>query len=71
MSNKLNGFAFLALALLFDNVSAAQGKGDIAINGEEFEIKGYNAKTVTITSNFINRVPQLVLVHLAFSVIQF
>ena len=34
----------VALALLFDNVSAAQGKGDIAINGEEFEIKGYNAK---------------------------
>ena len=38
------GMGELALALLFDNVSAAQGKGDIAINGEEFEIKGYNAK---------------------------
>jgi len=38
------GMGELALALLFGNVSAAQGKGDIAINGEEFEIKGYNAK---------------------------
>jgi len=38
------GMGELALALLFDNISAAQGKGDIALNGEEFEIKGYNAK---------------------------
>ena len=38
------GMGELALALLFDNVSAAQSKGDIAIDNEEFEIKGYNAK---------------------------
>ena len=38
------GMGELALALLFDNVSAAVGKGDIALNGEEFEIKGFNAK---------------------------
>ena len=46
------GMGELALALLFDNVSAAQGKGDIAINGEEFEIKGYNAKLERDPANF-------------------
>ena len=38
------GMGELALALLFGNVSAAQGKGDISLNGEQFEIKGFNAK---------------------------
>jgi hypothetical protein len=38
------GMGELALTLLFDNVTNAVSKGDLAINGEEFEVKGQGAK---------------------------
>jgi len=38
------GMGELALAMLFNNVGAAQSKGDLTLDDEEFEIKGYNAK---------------------------
>jgi len=37
------GMGELALSLLFKNVRAAIGKGDLALDGEEFEIKGEGA----------------------------
>lgn len=38
------GMGELALILLFDNVTNASGKGDLAIDGKEFEVKGQGAK---------------------------
>jgi hypothetical protein len=38
------GMGELALAMLFNNIGAAQSKGDLTLDNEEFEIKGYNAK---------------------------
>ena len=38
------GMGELALILLFDNVTNATGKGDLAIDGKEFEVKGQGAK---------------------------
>jgi hypothetical protein len=38
------GMGELALAMLFKNIGAAQNKGDLTLDNEEFEIKGYNAK---------------------------
>jgi hypothetical protein len=38
------GMGELALILLFDNVTNAVGKGDLAIDGQEFEVKGQGAK---------------------------
>jgi hypothetical protein len=38
------GMGELALILLFDNVTNASGKGDLAIDNEEFEVKGQGAK---------------------------
>ena len=37
------GMGELALSLLFKNVGAAVGKGDLALDGKEFEIKGEGA----------------------------
>ena len=37
------GMGEVGLALLFKNIEAAKGKGDLSLNGEEFEIKGHNA----------------------------
>ena len=37
------GMGELALSLLFKNVGAAVGKGDLSLNNEEFEIKGEGA----------------------------
>ena len=48
----------LALSLLFKNVGAAIGKGDLALDGKEFEIKGEGATlgarpdTVDVSSVF-------------------
>ena len=33
----------LGMALVFKNVTDSSGKGDLALNGEEFEIKGDGA----------------------------
>jgi len=38
------GMGELALILLFDNVTNAVSKGDLAIDGQEFEVKGQGAK---------------------------
>ena len=38
------GMGELALVLLFDNVTNASSKGDLAINEKEFEVKGQGAK---------------------------
>lgn len=38
------GMGELALILLFDNITNAVGKGDLAIDGQEFEVKGQGAK---------------------------
>ena len=38
------GMGELALVLLFDNVTNAASKGDLAIDGQEFEVKGQGAK---------------------------
>ena len=38
------GMGELALVLLFDNVTNAASKGDLAIDGQEFEVKGHGAK---------------------------
>ena len=38
------GMGELALILLFDNITNASGKGDLAIDGKEFEVKGQGAK---------------------------
>jgi hypothetical protein len=37
------GMGEVALAMFFKNVSASAGKGDLTLNGDEFEIKGFNA----------------------------
>lgn len=37
------GMGELGLSLIFKNVGSAKGKGDLSINGEEFEIKGEGA----------------------------
>ena len=37
------GMGELALSLLFKNVGAAKGKGDLSLDGKEFEIKGEGA----------------------------
>lgn len=38
------GMGELALILLFDNITNAVSKGDLAIDGQEFEVKGQGAK---------------------------
>ena len=37
------GMGEVGLTLLFKNIASSKGKGDLAINGEEFEIKGEGA----------------------------
>jgi len=46
------GMGELALAMLFDNIGAAQSKGDLTLDGKEFEIKGFNAKLGRDPSSF-------------------
>lgn len=51
------GMGEVGLALLFKNIEAAKGKGDLSLNGEEFEIKGHNAtlgEKPTPLANVIN-----------------
>ncbi len=38
------GMAEIMMALAFGNISKPEGKGDLALRGEEFEIKGYWAR---------------------------
>ena len=37
------GMGEVALAMFFKNISSSTGKGDLTLNGGEFEIKGFNA----------------------------
>ncbi len=37
------GMGELAMTIFFNNIKAAKGKGDLSIDGEEFEIKGHGA----------------------------
>ena len=46
------GMGELALALLFKNIGAATKKGDLTLDDEEFEIKGYGAKLGRDPSGF-------------------
>lgn len=46
------GMGELALAMLFKNIGAASKKGDLTLDNEEFEIKGYGAKLGRDPSGF-------------------
>lgn len=54
------GMGEVGLTLLFKNIASSKGKGDLAINGEEFEIKGEGATLGEKPSGFPINLDRLV-----------